>query len=154
MLVWLERSSPIYLCMPQIEQLERVLNQRHAAWLGFCHNDLQYGNMLLHAATPWSLSQDKGRSAASFEAAIATESVAESQLDDDDDDAQSLSGFSVCGAVEGGSPRANSGCLQNGRSNGLDDRECPDCDDPALEQPKSRLSIRSGCNLLLANLHK
>ena len=35
------------------------MQQQHPPWLGFCHNDLQYGNMLLHTATPWSLSEDK-----------------------------------------------------------------------------------------------
>ncbi|KAK9805437.1 hypothetical protein WJX73_006736 [Symbiochloris irregularis] len=83
----------------EINKLERDLKEGHPTWLGFCHNDLQYGNMLLHTATPLSLNEDKVRSAASYEAAIAAESVA-----DDFDDAQSLSGFSV----DGGSPRARS----------------------------------------------
>ena len=40
----------------QIARLEAALTARHTSLLGFCHNDLQYGNMLLHTAAPRSLS--------------------------------------------------------------------------------------------------
>ena len=125
----------------QIDELEGLLKERYASWLGFCHNDLQYGNMLLHTATPWSLSEDKARSAASFEAAIATESVADSVADDD---AQSLSGFSMTGGLDGGSPRADS--LTRTHSGAFEgdgiEGETPD------PTGKLRLSIRfsTGCH--------
>ena len=28
------------------------MRERVPSWLGFCHNDLQYGNMLLHVSSP------------------------------------------------------------------------------------------------------
>ena len=36
----------------QIDALERGLTAQGPTWLGFCHNDTQYGNMLLHKASP------------------------------------------------------------------------------------------------------
>eukprot|EP00891_Asterochloris_glomerata_P008041 jgi/Astpho2/8041/e_gw1.00120.154.1_t len=31
----------------QIQELQHALTAKHPGWLGFCHNDLQYGNMLM-----------------------------------------------------------------------------------------------------------
>jgi hypothetical protein len=42
----------------------------HSSLLGFCHNDLQYGNMLLHTAAPRSLSFDLSARGASPERAV------------------------------------------------------------------------------------
>ncbi len=42
----------------QISSLEEALTANHSSLLGFCHNDLQYGNMLLHTASHRSLSMD------------------------------------------------------------------------------------------------
>lgn len=38
----------------QIDALQHLLTAEQPGWLGFCHNDLQYGNMLLaaHSTTP------------------------------------------------------------------------------------------------------
>eukprot|EP00884_Botryococcus_braunii_P001066 jgi/Botrbrau1/10960/Bobra.0383s0014.1 len=44
--------------LQEIDALERALVGRHPNWLGFCHNDLQYGNMMVHAAHPSSLHLD------------------------------------------------------------------------------------------------
>ena len=45
----------------QIAALEAALTKRHISLLGFCHNDLQYGNMLLHTTAHRSLSFDSLR---------------------------------------------------------------------------------------------
>lgn len=37
--------------MTQIKKLEARLTSRGPTWIGFCHNDTQYGNMLLHTAS-------------------------------------------------------------------------------------------------------
>ena len=39
----------------QIDALERGLTAQGPTWMGFCHNDTQYGNMLLHTASPQTL---------------------------------------------------------------------------------------------------
>ena len=50
-------------CMTlQIDDLERSLTANHISLLGFCHNDLQYGNMLLHTTAHRSLSFNSLRS--------------------------------------------------------------------------------------------
>ena len=36
----------------QIDELQELMQRRVPSWLGFCHNDLQYGNMLLHVSSP------------------------------------------------------------------------------------------------------
>ena len=46
----------------QIEALERTLTADYISLLGFCHNDLQYGNMLLHTTAHRSLSFNSLRS--------------------------------------------------------------------------------------------
>ena len=46
----------------QIEALERNLTADYISLLGFCHNDLQYGNMLLHTTAHRSLSFNSLRS--------------------------------------------------------------------------------------------
>ena len=46
----------------QIDELERSLTANHISLLGFCHNDLQYGNMLLHTTAHRSLSFNSLRS--------------------------------------------------------------------------------------------
>ena len=38
--------------LTQIEELEGLMRDHVPSWLGFCHNDLQYGNMLLHVSSP------------------------------------------------------------------------------------------------------
>ena len=45
-------------CFVQIDALQHILTAEQPGWLGFCHNDLQYGNMLLAArsSTPRSRS--------------------------------------------------------------------------------------------------
>jgi hypothetical protein len=45
----------------QIATLEAMLTASHPSPLGFCHNDLQYGNMLLRTAAHRSLSFDSLR---------------------------------------------------------------------------------------------
>ena len=40
------------MLMIQIEELEGLMRDHVPSWLGFCHNDLQYGNMLLHVSSP------------------------------------------------------------------------------------------------------
>jgi hypothetical protein len=39
----------------QIEALENHLTANGPTWMGFCHNDTQYGNMLLHTASEFTL---------------------------------------------------------------------------------------------------
>ena len=39
----------------QIKLLEEKLTSGGPTWIGFCHNDTQYGNMLLHTASPETL---------------------------------------------------------------------------------------------------
>lgn len=46
----------------QIDALERTLTSSYISLLGFCHNDLQYGNMLLHTTAHRSLSFNSLRS--------------------------------------------------------------------------------------------
>lgn len=46
----------------QIDALERSLTSDYISLLGFCHNDLQYGNMLLHTTAHRSLSFNSLRS--------------------------------------------------------------------------------------------
>ncbi|CAK0784100.1 hypothetical protein CVIRNUC_007303 [Coccomyxa viridis] len=46
----------------EIDELERSLTANHISLLGFCHNDLQYGNMLLHTTAHRSLSFNSLRS--------------------------------------------------------------------------------------------
>ena len=36
----------------QIQELQHTLTAKHPGWLGFCHNDLQYGNMLMDVMNP------------------------------------------------------------------------------------------------------
>ena len=36
----------------QIKELQHTLTAKHPGWLGFCHNDLQYGNMLMDIMNP------------------------------------------------------------------------------------------------------
>lgn len=43
---------------------------KHSTMLGFCHNDLQYGNMLLHTASYRSLSMDSMASLHSVDRAL------------------------------------------------------------------------------------
>lgn len=45
----------------QVTALEAALSATHSSLLGFCHNDLQYGNMLLHTTAHRSLSFDSLR---------------------------------------------------------------------------------------------
>lgn len=45
----------------QVAALEAALTSSHTNLLGFCHNDLQYGNMLLHTTAHRSLSFDSLR---------------------------------------------------------------------------------------------
>lgn len=40
----------------QIEHLKASLHAHHPPWRGFCHNDLQYGNMFLHTMPAMALS--------------------------------------------------------------------------------------------------
>ena len=40
------------MLMIQIGELEGLMRDHVPSWLGFCHNDLQYGNMLLHVSSP------------------------------------------------------------------------------------------------------
>lgn len=54
----------------QIAALEAALTADHSSLLGFCHNDLQYGNMLLHTASHRSLSMDSIASHHSVERAV------------------------------------------------------------------------------------
>lgn len=35
----------------QIDGLQAGLERKGLGWIGFCHNDIQYGNMLLHTAS-------------------------------------------------------------------------------------------------------
>ena len=51
----------ISLCL-QIDALERSVTADYISLLGFCHNDLQYGNMLLHTTAHRSLSFNSLRS--------------------------------------------------------------------------------------------
>lgn len=53
----------------QLAELEAQLAARFPAWVGFCHNDLQYGNMLLFGAG--ESGAGSGASAASAPAADA-----------------------------------------------------------------------------------
>ena len=46
----------------QIDALEHSLTSDYISLLGFCHNDLQYGNMLLHTTAHRSLSFNSLRS--------------------------------------------------------------------------------------------
>lgn len=39
----------------QINNLERRLTSAGPTWMGFCHNDTQYGNLLLHTASDATL---------------------------------------------------------------------------------------------------
>ena len=52
---------------PQLDALQARLAALHPAWVAFCHNDLQYGNMLLMGAAagsrPGGASPPGGRSA-------------------------------------------------------------------------------------------
>lgn len=43
-------SNHLFACV-QIDALQPTLTSTQPGWLGFCHNDLQYGNMLLAAHT-------------------------------------------------------------------------------------------------------
>ncbi|EIE21022.1 hypothetical protein COCSUDRAFT_43387 [Coccomyxa subellipsoidea C-169] len=54
----------------EIAALEAALTANHSSLLGFCHNDLQYGNMLLHTASHRSLSMDSISSHHSIERAL------------------------------------------------------------------------------------
>ncbi|CAL8469115.1 g8656 [Coccomyxa elongata] len=54
----------------EIPLLEEALTANHSSLLGFCHNDLQYGNMLLHTASHRSLSMDSIGSYHSVERAL------------------------------------------------------------------------------------
>ena len=36
----------------QVDALEAALTTRHPHWLGFCHNDLQCGNVMLDKSPP------------------------------------------------------------------------------------------------------
>lgn len=54
----------------QISLLEEALTANCSSLLGFCHNDLQYGNMLLHTASHRSLSMDSIGSYHSVERAL------------------------------------------------------------------------------------
>lgn len=55
---------PSFCFRTQIDALEARLTQEHANWLGFCHNDLQCGNVMLDAG-----SLDKLRSFVALDAA-------------------------------------------------------------------------------------
>ena len=45
------QSTMLSLLVLQIDALQHSLTAEQPGWLGFCHNDLQYGNMLLAAHT-------------------------------------------------------------------------------------------------------
>lgn len=42
----------------QIQELQHALTAKHPGWLGFCHNDLQYGNMLMDVMNPMELPEE------------------------------------------------------------------------------------------------
>ena len=42
----------------QIQELQHTLTAKHPGWLGFCHNDLQYGNMLMDVMNPEELAEE------------------------------------------------------------------------------------------------
>jgi len=44
-------NAMLSLLVLQIDALQHSLTAEQPGWLGFCHNDLQYGNMLLAAHT-------------------------------------------------------------------------------------------------------
>jgi len=44
----------------QINALEKHLASKGSTWMGFCHNDTQYGNMLLHTASESTLGAQEG----------------------------------------------------------------------------------------------
>lgn len=46
--------------LSQIDLLEARLTQEHANWLGFCHNDLQCGNVMLDASSLQQLTANGG----------------------------------------------------------------------------------------------
>jgi thiamine kinase-like enzyme len=54
----------------QIDALEARLTRDHANWLGFCHNDLQCGNVMLDASSLESLRGGVGGAAAAAVAAV------------------------------------------------------------------------------------
>lgn len=47
-------------CLAQIDALEARLTRDHANWLGFCHNDLQCGNVMLDAGSLQRLTAARG----------------------------------------------------------------------------------------------
>ena len=46
------QSSCLLAESRQVDALEATLTTRHPHWLGFCHNDLQCGNVMLDKAPP------------------------------------------------------------------------------------------------------
>lgn len=52
----------------QIDALEARLTRDHANWLGFCHNDLQCGNVMLDASSLESLRVGGGAATAAVAA--------------------------------------------------------------------------------------
>jgi Choline/ethanolamine kinase len=54
----------------QIDALEARLTRDHANWLGFCHNDLQCGNVMLDASSLESLRGGAGGAAAAAVAGV------------------------------------------------------------------------------------
>ncbi|KAK9820950.1 hypothetical protein WJX81_004275 [Elliptochloris bilobata] len=61
--------------LPQVDALEAALSSGAAALLGFCHNDLQYGNMLLHTSAARSLSANRLGPATAHAVAMADRAV-------------------------------------------------------------------------------
>ena len=97
-------ATPWLPCILQLAALEAHLAARYPAWVGFCHNDLQYGNMLLFGSSTGGTASSAADAATAAAAAAAAAGTAAAAAQE----GGAAAGVgTAAAAADGGSPAAN-----------------------------------------------